>query len=147
MIEVEIVERTPGIIHPAATRKLVLLVGKREPLVRGHVAITIIGEKRMRSLNKQFRGIDKATDVLSFAWREDSLFKGNFQETLGELYVCPQIIRKQAKRFKTTPREEYIRMMIHGLLHLVGYDHMEGGEARKMFSLQESLVKIASTSI
>ena len=87
---------------------------------RGEVSLILIGDRRMRNLNKQYRRQDKVTDVLSFADGEDN--------QLGEVMIdYPQIVR-QAQRFGYSVWQELIFITIHGLLHLLGYedDSQEG---------------------
>jgi len=87
---------------------------------RGEVSLILIGDRRMRNLNKQYRRQDKVTDVLSFADGEDN--------QLGEVMIdYPQIVR-QAQRFGHSVWQELIFITIHGLLHLLGYedDNQEG---------------------
>jgi len=87
---------------------------------RGEVSLILIGDRRMRNLNKQYRRQDKVTDVLSFADGEDN--------QLGEVMIdYPQIVR-QAQRFGHSVWQELIFITIHGLLHLLGYedDSQEG---------------------
>ncbi len=104
----------------------------------GEVEVNIVGEKEIKKLNKQFRGIDKVTDVLSFPWAEKN---NKLEKFLGQIYICYPKIVAQAKEFKVTAREEFMRMFIHGLLHLIGYDHLTGKEADAMFALQEKIVR------
>jgi len=81
----------------------------------------------MRQLNRQHRGLDRATDVLSFS--------------LGDIFLCPSYIRRQARRFGVSYQEECTRTLIHGILHLTGYDHATQRQAKKMFGLQEKLLQ------
>lgn len=117
--------------------KIVTEAGKFEKKICGAVEIHLVGDARIKKLNKQYRGIDKPTDVLSFAWNEDPGYKGAL---LGQIYMSVPYIERQAKRFKVSAKEEFTRMLVHGLLHIVGYDHMETADAKKMFSLQEKIV-------
>jgi probable rRNA maturation factor len=85
------------------------------------------------------------TDVLSFAWQEEwgekfFLPTTNQDKHLGQVYICFEKIKIQAKEFKVSARNECTRMIVHGLLHLVGYDHMYDKEAKKMFTLQEKII-------
>ena len=85
-----------------------------------------------RKLNKRFRGKNHATDILSFAAVEPGSF--------GELVVCPQVITKQAKEHGLTYQFELGYMLTHGVLHLLGYEHENGGvKERKMFALQDDV--------
>jgi rRNA maturation RNase YbeY len=108
-------------------------LGKR----RADISVHTIGDARMRTLNRLHRGKDKTTDVLSFP-TEDPMF-----EDVGDIFISLPQIRRQAKRFGVTIKEECVRMLVHGTLHLFGYDHVTKKQAAEMFSLQEELVEKA----
>ena len=118
--------------------KIVQICAKKEKKVKGIIDIEIVGDKRIKSINKSYRGIDRVTDVLSFAWQEDKSFQSNY---LGQIFVSYPTIVRQAKAYSVTTKEEFIRMLVHGLLHLVGYDHVAKKDAEKMFSIQEKIVE------
>lgn len=111
---------------------------KKEKKIKGIVEINIISDSEMTRLNFQFRGKKYPTDVLSFAWSEDGFSPGPY---LGQIYICPNQIKRQAKDLGIAEKEEFARMLVHGLLHLAGHEHQEVKEAKKMFSLQESILK------
>ena len=115
---------------------LLAVIGKKVKL-KGGLEVNIIGASAMRRLNRQTRGKDKVTDVLSFAWQEDKILKSSF---LGEIYICYPRIVSQAKSFDVPVKEEFIRIFTHGILHLAGYDHIKKKDAQKMFMLQEQIV-------
>ena len=117
---------------------IVKIAAKAESKLKGGIEINIVGDKRIRTLNRVYRGIDKQTDVLSFAWQEEKKFVGNF---LGQIYISYPQIKRQAKKYEVSTKEEFRRILIHGLLHLVGYDHVVKKEAKTMFGLQEKLLK------
>lgn len=114
------------------------LVAKKEKKVSGLVEINMIGDKEMTELNFQYRGKKYPTDVLSFAWTEDKKIKSHL---LGQIYICYPQIKRQAKEFVVKENEELARMFIHGLLHLVGHDHIKKEPAKKMFKIQEGVIK------
>ncbi len=93
-----------------------------------------VSEKRIRELNKRYRGIDEATDVLSFG--EESVATQNPDVFLGELFFSPQFIRRQAKIDKGPYRQAMIYIFSHGILHLLGYDH-----GKKMFAYQDTVTE------
>lgn len=115
-------------------------VARHEKRARGAVELTIVGEARIRRLNREWRGQDKVTDVLSFAWGERGGPASDGQ--LAQIYLCYRQIARQAPRFGVTAREEFARMFIHGLLHSVGYDHETKSQAKRMFGLQEKIVRL-----
>jgi probable rRNA maturation factor len=119
-----------------AVERLLAVIGKKVKL-KGGLEVNIIGASAMRRLNRQTRGKDKVTDVLSFAWQEDKILKSNF---LGQIYICYPRIVSQAKSFAVPVKEEFIRIFTHGILHLAGYDHIKKKDAQRMFVLQEQIV-------
>jgi probable rRNA maturation factor len=85
-----------------------------------------------KKINWQFRGKDYATDVLSFETMEEG--------SLGELVMCPQVLQKQADEHKQTFNLELGYMILHGILHLLGYDHEKSeDEAKKMLGIQDEV--------
>lgn len=98
--------------------------------------LVFLSRPQAKSLNQQFRGRDHATDVLSF----DSMDP----ESLGELVLCPEVLKKQAKEHGLSFRDELCYMTLHGFLHLLGYDHETSEkEAKKMFQLQDAVFEKA----
>jgi len=90
----------------------------------------------MRSLNRKFRGLDYATDVLGFAYGQAA--SGDIRE-LGEVVVSPQAAISQAESWRTSPEAEMRRLIVHGVLHLLGYDHeTDNGE---MLDFQRRLLR------
>ena len=103
-----------------ATRAL-HTIGKNE----SSATIAFVSDKRIRELNRQFRGIDKATDVLSFPAYEES--------NLGDIAVSVEMAAMQAKENKLSLEEEISQLILHGLLHLCGYDHeTDNGEMNRL---------------
>ena len=103
-----------------ATRAL-NTIGKNE----SSATIAFVSDKRIRELNRQFRGIDKATDVLSFPTHEES--------NLGDIAVSVETASMQAKENKLSLKDEISQLILHGLLHLCGYDHeTDNGEMNRL---------------
>ena len=99
-------------------------------------AIVFVGDARIRTLNKLHRGIDRPTDVLAFP-----LDSAKRDDSLGDVIIAVPYVRRQAKRFGVSFKEECARVLVHGVLHLMGYDHARTDGARHMFALQEAAVK------
>ena len=101
-------------------------------LGRKELVAVFVNNVEMRRLNKQYRGKNYATDVLSFESADPS--------SVGELVMCIPVIRSQSKRTGLSERGELGYMIVHGVLHLLGYDHENGGdEEAKMFALQDEI--------
>lgn len=109
----------------------------RHLLKSQELTCVFLSAQKMRTINKKFRGKDKATDVLSFHQTSD---EQDIQDatSLGELLFCPVVLRKQADEQGHSLSREWIYMFIHGTLHLLGYDHEKSAKDEKlMFHLQD----------
>lgn len=96
------------------------------------LTLVFVSQLEMKKINGQFRGKNKPTDVLSF----ESLSS----ESLGDLIFCPQVLLTQSKEYNHTLSKELAYMLIHGILHLLGYDHETSSkDEKKMFQLQDAL--------
>ena len=95
------------------------------------VNVIFISEKEMKKLNKDFKNSNESTDVLSFDISDD----------LAEIYICPEYIKKNSSDFEV----EIVRMIIHGVLHIIGYEHKgyfdEQNVKEEMFKIQEKYLK------
>ncbi len=90
------------------------------------ISLVIIGEARMRNLNKKYRGKNRVTDVLAFDY--------------GELFICLPQAKKQAKRLGHSFEQELATLLIHGILHLAGYTDEISKEYKKMMDIQRKIV-------
>ena len=108
------------------------------------VTISFVTNERIHELNRDFRGIDKPTDVLSFECDnvpfEDEDVNDAQEYELGDVVIATDIARDQTHEFGTTFEEEVTLLTVHGLLHLCGYDHIEDDEAEIMEALERKLI-------
>lgn len=119
---------------------VVSFVGKKLQ-VTGEVSVHLIGDARMKTLNFLYRRKDSPTDVLSFAAQEETFpIPGDYKDW-GDIFLDVDYIRRQATRCGVSYKEEMLRMLIHGILHILGYDHMTKKDAAIMFPLQENFLK------
>ncbi len=120
--------------------KLVVSELKRRKVMRAEVArreltLVFLDKKPARKINREFRGKDYATDVLSFDSMESS--------SLGELVLCPEVLKCQAKEHGLTYQQELGYMLLHGVLHLLGYDHETNEkDAQQMFCIQDGVFEV-----
>ena len=127
----------------AATKlkaQLTKLLGTLD-LPKAELSVLFVGDRAMRTLNRQYRGKDRTTDVLSFALQEGrfSMVQPNM---LGDIVISVPMARQQAVVSGLTLQQELERLLVHGLLHLVGYDHERGAtDARSMRMKEQSLLK------
>lgn len=118
-------------------KKLAEKAAKMEKKIRGEVEINIVDNNEIKKLNRKWRGVNAPTDVLSFSWEEDKTVPAKL---LGQIVVSYPKIVVQAKEFGVPVKEELGRMIAHGLLHLAGHEHASHKSAKKMFTLQESIL-------
>lgn len=101
----------------------------------GIVSVAFLGQKEMHKQNNRYRKKNKPTDVISLNL-ENSDFD-NKQNWLGEILICKGIVDKNAKEFQENKNKELIRVFIHGLLHVLGYDHELGDEEERVMREKE----------
>lgn len=107
------------------------------------VSIALVCEARIKSINKKYRKKDRATDVLSFSFLEEK--KSMSAGGLGEILLCPVYIKRNAKKLKLDYNKELRRTLIHGVLHLLGYDHERSEkDAELMEKTQEQYLFLIS---
>src|SRR3989344_7895902 len=104
------------------------------------LGIQLVTPERMQELNLKHRQKNKPTDVLSFPLDDVTLAKYDILP-LGDIFICPDIALAQAKEHHVPEKEEMARLVIHGILHLLGYDHEKSPEdGKKMLNLQEEIL-------
>lgn len=109
------------------------------------VSVTYVSDERIRELNADWRGIDCATDVISLECErpdDPDLAEGEPCE-LGDIVLATSYVTRQAARFGVTPKDECRLLLIHGMLHLLGYDHIEEDEAVVMEAREDQLLALA----
>jgi probable rRNA maturation factor len=95
------------------------------------VGVRVVGRAESRKLNAHYRGKDYPTNVLSFP--ASSLPPGAAEpQPLGDLVICPQVLRTEAREQQKSLRSHWAHLVVHGALHLIGYDHERAGDARRM---------------
>lgn len=105
------------------------------------ISLLLLDKTEAQAYNRDYRGKDYATNVLSFALNEGEDFSLSSQPTLyGDLIICPQIVEHEAKVQGKPLHAHYAHLVIHGTLHLIGFDHIEDSEAEEMESLEIALL-------
>ena len=102
--------------------------------------IIIIDNKEIHKINKEYRGIDRETDVISFAMEDNKDIEYQDFRLLGDIYISIDKVISQAKEYGHSNLREICFLATHGILHLLGYDHMEPADEREMFALQNELL-------
>jgi len=121
-------QRVPKVRVEEAVRSVQRDLKKKEKVV----SVAFVSEKEMKRLNAQYRGKHAVTDILSFSLDDP--------ETLGELILNYEQAERQAKEMGHSTRDEIIFLLVHGMLHLYGYDHETPKDSKKMFPLQTKIL-------
>lgn len=108
------------------------------------VTITFVSDDRIHALNRDYRGIDRPTDVLSFECDnvpfEGEAFDEACEYELGDIIIAVDVAERQTREYGTTLEQEISLLTVHGLLHLMGYDHIEDDDAEVMEALEDRLI-------
>lgn len=100
------------------------------------VAVRIVDPAEMQDLNRNFRQQDKPTNVLSFPAGEVAGLPAEEQTLLGDIVICAPVLRAEAADQGKLLQDHWAHMLVHGTLHLLGYDHLDEADARKMEALE-----------
>ena len=104
------------------------------------VNLVVVDDRYIRRINREFRNIDESTDVISFSYLEDRGPAVEEDDIAGEVYISHQKIEKEAKELGVEPGRMFLRIGVHGLLHVIGYDHEADEDAARMEQKEKSLL-------
>lgn len=139
------ISREPGSRAPTSSvvTRAVGFVLRSERVTRATVSVTFVTNAAIRRLNARHLGKRRVTDVIAFT------LSGQADRVIGDVYVAPDMARKAAAELGIAPREEILRLVVHGVLHVLGYDHPEGeGRLRSaMWVRQEVILRGVLASI
>lgn len=108
------------------------------------MSVTFVSKEQIHYLNKTYRNIDRPTDVISFAFLDDKneiIIGDDVPLDLGEIYICYDVADENRKTYDNSLKRELCFLFVHGLLHLLGYDHMTKEDENIMFPLQEKILE------
>ena len=122
-------------------KKVLKYALKYEKIANATFNVIIVDNEEIHRINKTYRKIDKPTDVISFAL-EDNKTEEIFSEkrVLGDIYISIDKAKEQAKEYRHSLKRELCFLSVHGLLHLLGYDHIEKDDEKIMFERQELIL-------
>ena len=141
MNKFEIINETnEEIIELKDVKNVVEFALKYQNIDKAIFNIIIVDEATIQEINKTYRGKDSVTDVISFALEDDKSFIQTDYRILGDIYICLNKAKNQSIEYGHSFLRELSFLTIHGLLHLLGYDHMEKEEEEIMFNLQEMIL-------
>lgn len=139
---IEINNLTTNPVDEGFLKKIVLKVLEEEGKKQQDLSIAFVGQGRIRKLNKRYRAKNRVTDVLSFSGqkigKEKFITPPKNTEGLGEVVICLREVKKNAKKFDSSFEKELTVCLIHGILHILGYEHEKDKEqAKKMEEKQK----------
>ena len=110
------------------------------------ISVSIVDNAYIHEINKTYRSIDRETDVISFAFldgdkNKDKLLKSNSIVSLGDIYISLEKAQEQANSYGHSLNRELLFLFTHGLLHLLGYDHIKKEDEEIMFPLQDKILE------
>jgi len=109
------------------------------------ISISFVDNKYIHKINKKYRDVDRETDVISFAFLDDDVNKDATLHSksivpLGDIYISVDKAKEQAESYGHSLERELSFLYVHGLLHLLGYDHQNEEQEKEMFSIQEEIL-------
>lgn len=143
-MEITLINRTNASID--AYQKLFETIAKQTEQILHlqndlEISVTFVRSRTIHKINQEYRGIDRPTDVISFAIRdgqEDFLMEE--EKDLGDIFINIDYCKQQAKRYEHAYEREMAFLFTHGLLHCLGYDHMKEEDEKVMFALQDEIL-------
>ncbi len=110
---------------------------KHEKVTNAMFSVIFVDEETIKNINRDYRGLDRVTDVISFAFEDNGKMVYNNVRLLGEIYICIPRMIEQSKEYGHSEKRELSFLAVHGLLHLQGYDNMKKEDEEEMFAKQE----------
>ena len=136
--------------------QLLQLAGEAEGLTDGEVMLSFVNDEEIHQLNKEYRNIDRPTDVLSFAMQEESdeeldiIYEVEnedeivpFEGMLGDIIISTERAKSQSEEYGHSLERELGFLFVHGFLHLIGYDHQDEASEAVMTEKQEAILRLA----
>ncbi len=116
---------------------------KEEKVNDAIFSIIFVDEEKIKKINKEYRFLDQVTDVISFAYEDNLKLSGLSFRILGEIFICIPRMQEQALTYSHSEKRELAFLTVHGILHLLGYDHIKKEEEKIMFQKQELILNEA----
>jgi len=111
---------------------------KGENRVTETISLAFVGKEEIKKLNRKFRKKNKATDVLAFGEIFNFQFPISKTNYLGEIVICPEVVKENVERYGVPEKKEILKVFIHGILHLCGYDHEKSKAEEKIMGEKET---------
>ena len=139
MLQLELTSKLPEGVHRSLLQRAVREVVAQTQPQDGVVNLKLVDDAEIRALNKKYSGNDKATDVLSFSYIEDGVEP--VQGELGDIAISLETAASQAEQASTDLETEVVLLLVHGILHILGYDHANADDQAKVEAIQLDVMK------
>ena len=140
-VDVQIASEADGIPSPDQIRRWVAYAAAAEASApAAEISVRVVDESEMQALNRDYRDQDRPTNVLSFPAGAVEGLPEDATRTLGDIVVCATIVEREAAEQSKALADHWGHMLVHGVLHLLGYDHMTGVEAEAMEGLERTIL-------
>ncbi len=137
---IDFIHTTPFVLkNPEELRKLLLHVSIQEGYTLSRFYFHFISAEEITRINKNHLSHDYATDVITFDYSTD-------KELKAEAYICPEVVRSNAEKYRQTAENEMVRVLVHALLHVCGHDDKADESKLKMRKKEDLYIKIYQTS-
>ena len=113
---------------------------KHENVSNAIFSVVFMNDEEIHEMNRDYRGVDRVTDVISFAFEDNNDLVYNDIRMLGDIFICIPQMKRQAEEYGHSEKRELAFLAVHGILHLLGYDHMNEKDEKVMFELQELIL-------
>lgn len=121
--------------------KVLRYASEKEKLNQVEFNVILVDNSYIHELNKNYRGIDRETDVITFALEDEKeVINGSDNRVLGDIYISLDKAKSQAEEYQHSFKRELLFLAVHGFYHLLGYDHMTEEEEKVMFARQEEVL-------
>lgn len=139
-MEYELSNLTDDTVDTTNMERVIDEVSRELKVKNGLVSFVFVDNKKIREINKEYRGIDRETDVISFAFMDEDINPDTDYTNYGEIYISLEKTLSQSLEYGHSFDRELCFLTVHGLLHLLGYDHMTKEDEKVMFSLQDKIL-------
>ena len=133
--KLQVEKRTIDALHKAMN-----IASNLHSLEDSTVNIILVDNAKIREINREYRGVDRETDVISFALNDFEVTFPWEREELGDIYISVEKALEQSREYGHSFDRELVYLAVHGLLHLLGYDHLEEAEKKEMRQEEEKII-------
>ena len=138
---IEVYNETEDNIYLEDIKNILNISLKKQDVKNAFVSVVIVSKEKIHEINKTYRNVDRVTDVISFAFEDNKMIESSDIRILGEIYLCIEKAKEQSVEYGHSEKREICYLSVHGLLHLLGYNHEVEDEKRIMRQKEEEILE------